>query len=62
VGARVSAAVDLTTLVPARRGHFTLESGHHGNLWLDMERLCVQVAPVRSMALQLAEQLRNDRV
>jgi orotate phosphoribosyltransferase len=58
----MSATVDLTTLVPARRGHFTLESGHHGNLWLDMERLCVKVAPVRAMALQIAEQLRNDRV
>lgn len=26
-------------LIPARRGHFLLESGHHGDLWLDIELL-----------------------
>lgn len=54
--------VDLPALLPSRRGHFTLESGHHGNLWLDMERLCVQVAPIRALAALLARQLEDARV
>jgi orotate phosphoribosyltransferase len=26
-------------LVAARHGHFRLESGHHGRLWLDLDSL-----------------------
>ena len=33
-------ASDLIDLIPARGGHFLLESGHHGELWLDLELLC----------------------
>jgi len=54
--------IDLPSLVPSRRGHFRLESGHHGSLWLDIERLCLRVAPVRRLAQQLAEALRGDAV
>lgn len=54
--------IDLPSLVPSRRGHFRLESGHHGSLWLDIERLCLRVAPVRRLAQRLAEALRGDRV
>jgi hypothetical protein len=27
----------LLDALPARRGHFALESGHHGELWLELE-------------------------
>jgi orotate phosphoribosyltransferase len=55
-------AIDLTRLVPSRKGHFVLESGHHGSLWLDMERLCLRVEPVRQLARELAGLLRDDRI
>jgi orotate phosphoribosyltransferase len=48
---------DVRALLPARRGHFALESGHHGDLWLDLEALCVEVADVRASAERLAERL-----
>jgi orotate phosphoribosyltransferase len=44
-------------LLAARRGHFLLESGHHGELWLDLERLCLDPRPVRRLAEVLAHRL-----
>jgi orotate phosphoribosyltransferase len=41
-------------LLSARRGHFLLESGHHGDLWLDLETLCLQPQRVREAADELA--------
>ena len=38
-------------LVSGRQGHFLLESGHHGDLWLDLERLCLQ--PQRAQAVSV---------
>jgi orotate phosphoribosyltransferase len=38
-------------LVSGRQGHFLLESGHHGDLWLDLERLCLQ--PRRAQAVSV---------
>src|SRR5947207_1549601 len=38
---------DVIALMPARRGHFLLESGHHGDLWLDLELLCLNPESVR---------------
>lgn len=54
--------IDLPSLVPSRRGHFQLESGHHGNLWLEVERLCLRVGPIRKLARRLAAELREARV
>jgi orotate phosphoribosyltransferase len=54
--------VDLPNLLPSRRGHFRLESGHHGTLWLDVERLCLQVPPVEQFAGHLADALRDDGI
>jgi orotate phosphoribosyltransferase len=31
-------------LLAARQGHFKLESGHHGDLWLDLDQLLGQPA------------------
>ena len=41
----------------ARRGHFRLESGHHGELWLDLDALFARPARVAPFVAQLAEQL-----
>lgn len=49
-------------LLARRTGHFRLESGHHGDLWLDLERLCLRPEPVRRLAAQLARQLATHRV
>jgi orotate phosphoribosyltransferase len=45
---------EIGRLLPSRRGHFLLESGHHGELWLDLERLCLDPRPVRRLAELLA--------
>ena len=45
-------------LPAARRGHFRLESGHHGEVWLDLETLCLDPGPIRQLAEQLAARLR----
>ena len=34
----------LLELLSVRRGHFVLESGHHGNLWLDLDSLFLRPA------------------
>ncbi|MBY0280416.1 orotate phosphoribosyltransferase [Candidatus Binatia bacterium] len=44
-----------------RRGHFALESGHHGALWLDLETLCIDPRPVRALATRLAARIETYR-
>jgi orotate phosphoribosyltransferase len=44
-------------LLRGRRGHFLLESGHHGDLWLDLEWLCLEPRLVQEAAVELAEAL-----
>ena len=45
--------------LPTRRGHFVLESGHHGDLWLDLELLCLRPDRVRPFANELAARLQK---
>lgn len=45
-------------LIPARGGHFLLESGHHGELWLDLELLCRSPDRVAKLAKKLAKRLQ----
>src|SRR5579872_7211313 len=45
--------------LPSRMGHFLLESGHHGELWLDLELLCLKPELVRPAAVELAAQLKE---
>lgn len=52
---------DLARLLHRRRGHFELESGHHGDLWLDLASLCTRPAAVRPLAVKLATRLRPHR-
>src|ERR1700744_2446551 len=48
-------------LVSARRGHFLLESGHHGNLWLELETLCLQPQLFKAMTAELATAIATLR-
>lgn len=48
---------DVIGLLPAHRGHFRFESGHHGTLSLDVERLCVRPEPVQRLAPHIAARL-----
>jgi orotate phosphoribosyltransferase len=47
----------LLGLLAARRGHFVLESGHHGNLWLDLDSLFLRPAALLPFARDLARRL-----
>jgi orotate phosphoribosyltransferase len=44
-------------LMPVRRGHFALESGHHGDLWLDLDSLFLRPAKLQPLARALARRL-----
>jgi orotate phosphoribosyltransferase len=44
-------------LLSARKGHFLLESGHRGDLWLDLESLCLHPHRVQIVAAELVEPL-----
>ena len=48
---------EVAELIPARRGYFQFESGHHGELWLDLELLCLHPEPVQRLAERLAARL-----
>lgn len=49
-------------LLPKREGHFVFESGHHGQIWLDLERLLLHPERVQPLAEALADRLRGHRV
>ena len=53
---------ELLDLISARRGHFRLESGHHGNLWLDLDSLFLRPARWMPLARVLARRLSAHRV
>ena len=44
---------EVLELLSGRQGHFLLESGHHGDLWLDLERLCLQPQRAQTLAARL---------
>jgi orotate phosphoribosyltransferase len=52
----------LASWLGGRRGHFGLESGHHGDLWLELETLCLKPAAIRSLAGQLTAKLSRYEV
>ena len=52
----------LLELLSVRRGHFVLESGHHGNLWLDLDALFLRPAALRPFAHDLARRLSGHGV
>lgn len=52
----------LRRLVAAEDGHFLLESGHHGPLWLDLDALFLRPDLVRPLTDALANRLRRHDV
>lgn len=53
---------ELLNSLAARKGHFRLESGHHGNLWLDLDRLFLRPSYVQRFAIELAKGLSRYNV
>jgi orotate phosphoribosyltransferase len=51
-------AADFYALVSGRRGHFRLESGHHGGLWLDLDPLFSRPDAIEPFVGALADALR----
>ncbi|MEO8621659.1 MAG: orotate phosphoribosyltransferase, partial [bacterium] len=49
-------------LVAGRRGHFQLESGHHGALWLDLDALFAVPARIDPFVTALANAIRPHNV
>jgi orotate phosphoribosyltransferase len=47
----------LLGLIDGRQGHFQLESGHHGELWLDLDALFLRPARLGPFVEDLARQL-----
>ena len=48
---------ELVGLLGPRKGHFRYESGHHGDLWLEIPRLYLRPDRLRRFAAALARQL-----
>jgi len=57
---------DLLALIDGRQGHFQLESGHHGALWLDLDTLFLRPARlvpfVEDLARRIADAVDPDAV
>jgi len=51
----------LLATVAAERGHFRYESGHHGDLWLDLDRLLIDAGRTRELGVELAKEVRGCR-
>ncbi len=50
------------SMLPGRIGHFALESGHHSDLWMNLELLCLRPEFVRQRAALLARRLDRHAV
>src|SRR5262245_42284597 len=48
---------DVVNLLAARKGHFRFESGHHGDLWLELDPLYVRPGRLRRFVAELARRL-----
>lgn len=51
--------VTVLELLRARSGHFVFESGHHGDLWLDLDVLFDRPARLRPFVNELSDRLRR---
>lgn len=51
----------LAEIFPTRPGHFLLESGHHGDTWLDLDSVWTAPARLAPCAAALAHQLAPHR-
>lgn len=48
---------ELIQMLPGRKGHFRFESGHHSDLWLDLELLCLHPEPIQRFAEELSSRI-----
>jgi orotate phosphoribosyltransferase len=48
---------EVVELIQARRGHFELASGHHGELWLELDELFARPARLARFAAELGRRL-----
>jgi orotate phosphoribosyltransferase len=53
-----AAVENVMDALPARHGHFLLESGYHTDLWLTLDALFVEPAAIAPYAAALADRLR----
>src|SRR5713226_7913553 len=53
---------NVLSFVRGREGHFRLESGHHGDLWFQLETLCLHSREIRPFAARLAARLVEYKV
>ena len=53
---------DVLRLLSGRDGHFRMESGHHGDRWLDLETLCFNVFACEQMAIRLCTRLAGHEI
>jgi orotate phosphoribosyltransferase len=58
----MASADDVLHLVSARKGHFRLESGHHGGLWLDLDTMFVEPRRIRPLIAGLAGALHSHAI
>ncbi|HEY0071114.1 MAG TPA: phosphoribosyltransferase family protein [Chloroflexia bacterium] len=49
-------------LLSARKGHFRLESGYHGGLWLDLDPLFVVPGRIKPFVEGLADRLKGHNI
>jgi orotate phosphoribosyltransferase len=55
-------AENVLSFVRGRQGHFKLESGHHGDVWFELETLCLHSRELQLFTAQLAAKLSQLRV
>jgi orotate phosphoribosyltransferase len=48
---------ELLNLLHTRKGHFRFESGHHGNLWLDLDLLFLRPKDIQPFVVELAHMI-----
>src|SRR6266508_3010362 len=52
-----SSQKEFLNLLHARHGHFRLESGHHGNLWLELDQLFLRPKDIGPFVIELAHKI-----
>ncbi|HEX8597397.1 MAG TPA: phosphoribosyltransferase family protein [Chloroflexia bacterium] len=53
---------ELLNLLSARKGHFRLESGYHGGVWLDLDPLFVMPSRIQPFVEALARRLKQHNI
>src|SRR5206468_1647360 len=53
---------EILGLFAARKGHFRFESGHHGDLWLEVPAAYINPARLRRFAIDLARLLAAHKI